>query len=451
MRYTYSFLLSCLVGAGSVDGQDCQQSRAFEVFHANDIRALISNGGDLFSDLQNNRFQVPFTGPGSPGMIFAAGTWLGAMDPNGNLMIAAQEFRYGGRNDYAPGPLDLDGATNPGMCERWDKIWKVTRHDILSHQQDYLDNQFIDQPVHSIYSWPGSGNVHFSGYNGFELPALPDLSAPFHDANANGLYEPHLGEYPLPEGVDPSVIPMVITWSVYNDAGVTHSNSLGVPLQAEVQLTTYAFHCDSGSRLNQTLFTSYRIVNRSQSSLDSLIFGQWMDPDLGCFLDDYFGSYPAGNALFVYNTDPVDGYPGENCEGGISTYGAYPPVLSVVFLNRPMTSAMYYMNSSLWSGPVGMVEPQIAPEYYELLNGRWRDGHPMSSTAYGYEIPPADTTTFAFHDDPNDPDGWSLYNEDIFGDRRIIGGSRLGRLEPGASTTIDLAFGHHLDSTLNHV
>ena len=452
MRYSTLLISVLTLATMMVNGQDCDQSQAFEIFHGNDIRTIVSNGGDLFWDLENNTFQVPFTGPETPSMIFAAGVWLGGIDESGTLRLAAQQFRYNQRNDYAPGPLDMQGSTEAATCAQWDQIWKVVRRDVLRHIQDFAADQVIDDRLDAIYAWPGAGNAHFAVYNGFEMPDLPHLSAPFHDINGNGLYEPDAGEYPLPAGVDPASIPMVMTWSVFNDVGAEHTNSHGLPLGAEFQLTTYAFACDGDARLNQTIFTSYRIVNRSGSSLDSLIFGQWMDPDLGCHTDDYFGSYPDGQSAFVYNTDPVDGTNGDICSHGIQTYGDDPPVLSVTFLDRPMTALSYWFNSGFWDGPRGMIEPDQPDEYYHLLNGRWRDGTPISAQGTGYLPIPEDVTTFAFYDDPNDPDGWSMYSIDFpLSDRRFVASSQLGRLEPGEAASVTLAFGYHLDSTLNHV
>ena len=36
-------------------------------------------------------------------------------------------------------------------------------------------------------------------------------------------------------------------------------------------------------------FYNYKIINRSTLPLSDVYFGQWVDPDLGYYLDDYVG------------------------------------------------------------------------------------------------------------------------------------------------------------------
>ena len=45
--------------------------------------------------------------------------------------------------------------------------------------------------------------------------------------------------------------------------------------------------CDN--EINDMTFYNYKIVNRSTLPLSDVYFGQWVDPDLGYYLDDYVG------------------------------------------------------------------------------------------------------------------------------------------------------------------
>jgi hypothetical protein len=105
-----------------------------------------------------------------------------------------------------------------------------------------------------------------------------------------------------------------------------------------------------------------------------------MDPDLGCYTDDYIGSSPAYQGFMVYNMDSLDGENGFNCQNGVIPYEQGPPVLSGSFLNAQMSSFMYYHNSSINGWPPGMLEPNAgAPiEFYRLLTGSWIDGTPLT-------------------------------------------------------------------------
>ena len=94
-----------------------------------------------------------------------------------------------------------------------------------------------------------------------------------------------------------------------------------------------------------------------------MFFGQWVDPDLGNYGDDYVGCVPSEGIGIVYNGDAND-----------ELYGANPPMLCVDFFKGPrkqngvdkdgnptyeilnMSAFVYYNND--WS-VIG--NPEIAP------------------------------------------------------------------------------------------
>lgn len=426
--------------------QDCPLPEARQHLNGNNVEALITGGGSLFFDGNNAAFQVPASG--QVHTIFAQGLWLGAIDPAGNLKLAAQTYGFGtGTSDYFAGPLDEAGAANSETCQRWDRIWTVYRYQVEAHIQDLSDNGAIDNPIPEIMGWPGKGNPHFSDIYGFELPSTQQGLAPFFDQDGDGLYDPLAGDYPMPPRS--AVIPEQITWSIFNDAGNVHSESFAPPLQVEVQLTAWAFNCTDNPQLNNIIFTSYKLINRGPELLDSLHFGLWTDFDLGCYADDFQGSAPALNTIFAYNQDNEDDL---NCDFGVAGYGENPPVQAITTLNRGLSYAMYNEN-----GPTtlpGLGQPTFSLEIFHYLTGRWRDGLPLTYGGSGYDPslsnPP---TNFAFPGDPNNPDEWSAFTAVAVdqADRRSIGSIKLGQLAPGGMEEIDVAYSYFREPGANHL
>lgn len=424
-----------------------------QTFHANDIRTVINTGGDMFWDLNDSRFQVPYTGSETPSAIFAAAVWIGGYDDVGNLKLAAQTYRSGiNSQEYQPGPLTTVGTQFSDDCADWDQIWSVTRNEILLHLEDFEADGVIDNPQASIFSWPGIGNAHFETLNGFPMPDYSQGYAPFYDKDLDGEYEPDEGEYPLPQDLASDVIPDQITWHVFNDVRL-HRVTQADPVRAEIQQTCYAFYCTGNDVLNSTMFMDFNVINRNTAIMDSLYFAIWMDADLGCYTDDYIGSAPFHDAFIVYNEDSVDGTNGNDCNQGVLSYATPPPVLSGRFLNRDMTSFMVYANSSVGQNPSPTTDPGVPLEFYRLMSGSWIDGSPLCFGGIGYDPGPGCLPTdFAFPGDPNDSLSWAMINEDITqGDRRFIISTYLERLDPGESTSVSMSFSLHLDLERDHL
>ncbi|MCB0546919.1 MAG: T9SS type A sorting domain-containing protein [Phaeodactylibacter sp.] len=441
---TLSFLLLALGITQAFGQHDCNASRHQEALNGNNIRTVILSGGDLFWDGNDARFQVPYQ-PNGAGTIFAQGLWLGAIDPAGNLKLAAQTYgRANGSTDYWAGPLNEEGSTDQAACMNWDRAFSVLRHQVEAHIADFADNGVIDNPIPEIMGWPGRGNPHFSDTYGFDLPDTPQGLAPFADTDGDGLYNPLAGDYPMIR--NSAVIPSQITWVVFNDNGNLHTESNGAPLKVEVQLTSWAFDCSDNPQLNNTIFTSYKVINRGAEALDSLYLGLWTDFDLGCHTDDYIGTAPGLNTVFAYNSDNEDD---ANCQG-IPSYGADPPVQAITVLNRELSFSMYYNNPS-FGAPAG--SPNSPQEFYNLLNSYWPDGTPLTFGGDGYDPdginPP---TSFIFPDDPSDPDGWSEITQNPEQlDRRTVTSIYLGELPPGAVAETDFAMAYFREEGADHL
>ena len=441
------FLIALWTTANKLPAQDCLTPQGRTYLYGNNIRALITQGGSLFFDGDEAAFQAPANEPQKT--IFAQGLWLGALDPGGNLRVAAQTYGLANQEtDYFAGPLNDLGATDAASCQDWDRVWSVYRYQIEAHIADFADNGVIDNPIPEIMGWPGRNNPNFLEVNGFELPATNQELAPYFDYDGDGLYDPLSGDYPIVH--QSVVIPEQITWNVFNDAGGLHTQSFGNPLQMEVQLTTWAFNCSDNPILNNTIFTSYKLYNRGVESLDSLHLAIWTDFDLGCYTDDFVGSAPELNSFFVYNQDNIDGEVGDACPNGVNSYGENPPVQGVTVLNQDLSYFMYYYNN--FDGPPGTTDPALALDFYRFMTGHWRDGTPLTYGGDGYDPTSSLVTPYAFPDDPNDPDGWSGYTEGLyFGDRRVVASVSLGSFPPGAIAAVDLAYSFYREEGADHL
>lgn len=430
-------------------GQICPSATSEEFLHGNEIKATITANGSLFNQGNggDGSFMVPYSGPGSPSTIFTSGLWMGGIDPGGNLKLSA--ITYTGSGDgFAGGQYDPLTGVDSEICENWDKVFSVKNYEIFAHLDDFNADQVVDHPIAAIYGWPGRGNPHFADIQGFEIPDLSYGLAPFFDQDGDGVYNPDFGDYPyIPQSES---IPSQMTFSIYND--VAAGNDLGaLPLGMEVHLTTWSFYCQNEDPLNRAIFTSHKFIYKAVEPVDSLRIGFFIDADLGCYTDDYIGTAPDLNTVYVYNQDNVDGEIGNACPGGITTYGENAPVQAITPLNHPLDKTIAFNNASLNNPPPGTSDPFNPVEFYRYLNGQWRDGTPLTSGGDGYD-PLGTPTDFIFPDNPNDPGGWSMYNEDPASyDRRIVYSFDFGLMQPGQIEVIDQAWVYVRTPGLSHI
>ena len=440
---------------------NCAQATAQTDLDINNVRARLLVGGDFGWDGNNGRYIVPKVEPGVPEVssLFAGAIWLGGLDPAGNLKVAAQQYGTAtGDSDFWPGPIP-----DAESCANWDRFFTVTSADIdlhlMQYQQAQNENTAYDPELipNNIKEWPAIGNPFFFELAGFELPSGQQGLGAFFDENADGIYNPQFGDYPIIEvrGCPSPQYPDEMKFWIFNDFGNIHTESGGDAIGMEIQAQSFAYATDDA--LNDMTFSRYKLVHRAVESIDSTYFGIWLDPNLGCGEDDYVGCDTTRNLMYVYNSDAVDGSVGANCPGGVNTYGNQIPYLGVDYFRGPlapkvfdvdgelsdpefgqfpdtlvelgMTSFMYINRGTTINDPV-MSDPSTAQEYYNYLSGTWRNGIPMTvgGSGFGGDV----QTKFAFHDEPNNENGWSMCTVNLpMDDKRTIQGSGPFRLNPG--------------------
>lgn len=455
MRHVLSLAIALIIIQMPANGQplqDCAQPSATHSFQVGDVKTTLGHGGALWQ----GEYLAPYqAGLPSVSTAYTAGLWIGALDPAGNLKLAANTYSAftGEGGDFYPGPLTPfslspgtppAGITNAATCAAFDRHWPVNRADIEAFRADYqLDGQ-VDGDYSDIFAWPGRGNMHSVEYNGFVLPDQP--LAPFVDLNQDGAYQPENGEYPDVPG-DRAV------WWVINDAGNIHFQSDGDKLQIEVHLLAYGFEV-SDPQIRTTTFYRLTLINRALEDATNIHTGLFLDFDLGCPTDDRLGCVPADDLAYVYNRDAVDGDPGCACADNINTYCESPPIFAVKFLRTPfsgageplgMTSFMYFNNPEVGSPPPETTgplpaDPYLAARYYLLLRGRWKDSTPLQAAGDGYDEGAVPETTFAFPDPPGDPNGWSLCTAGLPDyDRRALMSTGPFFLQPFQSAVLEFA------------
>src|SRR6185295_11252461 len=89
----------------------CYPTASQEFLDANNVRALVLNGGDLWWSHDHDDTTMYYV-PKDSGIseLGVGALWFGGIDAGGNLHVAAQTYRQTG-NDFFPGPLNEQGAT----------------------------------------------------------------------------------------------------------------------------------------------------------------------------------------------------------------------------------------------------------------------------------------------------------------------------------------------------
>ncbi len=397
----------------------CAPATALTKLEFNNVSALLETGGNMWQDRAVNAsaYEVP-KGSGLR-VIFAGALWMGGLDFNDQLKIAALTFRQ--NNDFWTGPLTTTGDAEiiPETCLKYDKFFITLRQDIITFNawyecgQDPNCDQAVDFPGYSIpnsiLDWPAQGDVSLN--QDYHL-------APFYDRDGDDAYDPNNGDYPwydinkdLACGNDRTVTLYGDQnfWWVFNDKGNIHTETGGDPIGMEIHAQAFAFA--TNDEVNDMTFYNYEMINRSTQTLYETYFGQWVDADVGGSVDDYVGCDVKRGLGYAYNGDNFD-----DPASGALGYGANPPAVGVDFFEGPyqdndnidnplttnisdaidslgipypglgigygdgvidnerfgMRKFLYY---NIGGGPQG--DPNNGTDYYNYIRGIWLNGTPF--------------------------------------------------------------------------
>ncbi|MFA5416973.1 MAG: T9SS type A sorting domain-containing protein [Bacteroidales bacterium] len=445
----------------------------YDSLDINNVKASIfpSSGqfwtGSLQGDIYGNppkTYEYP-KGSGKH-TIFTSNFWIGGMDQDGQLRLAADQYSSSG-HDFWPGPIcSYNGvlSIDTASVYQWNRVWKLSKSDIEFHVHNWNKPDY--EPIENIAIWPAHGNqtLHQNQY-----------LAPFIDVDGNGIYNPNSGDYPLIRG-DQCIFFIINDLRQHTE---TEGNSIGI----EIHGMLYQFDQPENMALNNATFLHYKIFNRSFYHLTNAFVGVYTDTDIGYSNDDYMGCDVERGMYFSYNGDDMDA----NGEG--YTYGENPPAQGIVLLSGPlmdtnilddpsggcdesingvgfgdgivdneklgMTSFVYYYNGD----GTGQNDPDTQTEYYNYMKGIWEDetyiqygnsGHP-NGNSYGpacrFMFPGLTDPCFWGTDgiEPNGPIDWREENASNGeptppGDRRGLGSSGPFTFLPNSVQTIDIAY-----------
>ena len=478
------------VNSLQLKASNCSPATGRKVLEFNNVSALIETGGSMWQDRSRGdaAYEVPI-GSGET-VIFAGALWMGGMDKNNQLKIAALTFREG--NDFWTGPLvDSSLEITAETCEKYDKFYITKRQEIEEFNSWYECSNDPDcdvneeypgyQVPNSILNWPAHG--------------VFNNIAPFYDrpGGTPGVYDPiGDGDYPwydLSGSVECRSSREVTLygdynmWWIFNDKGNIHTETGADPIGMEIRAQAFAFA--TNDEINSMTFYNYEMINRSTQTLTNTYFAVWVDSDIGCYQDDYVGCDVERGLGYAYNGDAVD----DGCDFGI---GSNPPAIGVDFFEGPyqdndnkanpltedinqailengipykglgigyddtlvdnerfgMRKFVYFTNPSS-NPPLWQQDPELGIDYYNYMRGIWKDNTPLTygGTGNGGAI----QTNYSFPGD-SDPLNWgTLGNDPGFswseqmpgngspnpvGDRRFVQSAGPFTLDPGAVNNI---------------
>ena len=370
----------------------CAPGANYKYLQVNNVSCRINTGGDMWWDFENPQYEIP--AGSSKTSMFSGSLWIGGVDANQVLKVAAVKYRQGptfnGGNDYWPGPLYVKNSPNPqegitisevdaATCLKYDKLFFMSQELV----NDFLANcdpetGFYDASIDEDYNIPDEI---------LNWPAHPDMTdsksqyqsyylAPFYDNDHDGNYDPYKGDYPYYDlsnvlcssnyAGDPTFVPATTMegngiqvdqcikgdetlWWVFNDKGNIHTESFGDATGFEIRGQAFGFA--SNDEINNMTFYSYEIINRSSYTLTNTYFSQWVDTDLGYSYDDYVGCDVLRGLGYCYNGKDVDG------SGQYNAYGSQPPAIGVDFFQGP------YLDPDGYDNPAFYGDGLLGPAY----------------------------------------------------------------------------------------
>ncbi|MBA2613190.1 MAG: T9SS type A sorting domain-containing protein [Bacteroidetes bacterium] len=431
----------------------------------NNVNALISEVNIKHCDIFGNGGggyivpKNPLNNMQSP--VFATALWVGGLDNTNQIHMAAQTYRQTGY-DFWPGPLDtINGQTSVSSGSPYNKVWKISCNQLNQFASNYNSFNATANTV-ATYS-----DITTFLPNGNSINNFAKQLYPFKDWNANGLYEPSLGEYPIIKGHQQ-------IYSVYNDAFSTHTETGGLPLGIEVHDRSFAYNeptiVDSMKVINYATFYNYEIINRSNNNYNNIYMTLWIDPDLGYYLDDYIGTDTLNNFGYAYNGDNYD-----DLAASTSAYGNKLPMMAFALI--PNSSALTdgidnnnnglidepgenfklnlttYYNNNIGAFPPATTNPDTTYQYYNYMKGIWKDSSPFKpvGTAYNPTLS-VSPTHYVYTGNPQTNAGWTEGTaNNLKGDRRIL--CTVGPFNFPAKKKVEFeyAFVFSRDTSLNNV
>lgn len=447
MKKTLSLFIILILLINKFAAQNCRPSSFDTNFKPNNVSTILRGSGEItaldggYKILSGNCQDANYAST-----VFASAIWMGGTTSDGFTLLAGTTYRS--QTDYFdwyPGPLDEEGKTIESNCANWDRTFEIRTEDIKLLTSNYENNIFIGTDCskipQSVKYWPAKGNPYWREKYEFDIPNQ-DM-ATFYDYDKDGLYDPCKGDLPSLDFVtdnenekNPAYIiktfPSQLLFWIINDNGGPHRLSSGNALKMELHIYAYGYKGEKD--IDNTSFFHIRSIYKGELSLENTFISLWLDPDLGCYTDDYMGTDTLDDMIYVYNQDALDGLNGVLCPSNIKTFGDKIPIMGFQLIEGlkntkdgilndiGMTSTMILSNGSVGSPEPPTTDPEGSDiSFFNIMNGRWKTGEVVTKGGSGYNPGSTDTINYFFTDPPDDPNGWSMCSAGLqSGDRRIL-------------------------------
>jgi hypothetical protein len=277
------------------------------------------------------------------------------------------------------GPYTTNNLFDDVMESKYNRGFYVTKDMIEAHIDSIQSNSASYIPVHGIREWPGNGDV--------SLGQSAQIAS-FVDVNANGIYEPMLGEYPL----------------IYGDAcflQIWHDHpNLERPGGVETHHYAYTLSCDTSEIYRNTVFFKTKFISH-ENDFTRFSLGSFLDLDNGSPFDDYIGTHVELGMAYCYNGDLFDEALGQetnfadtlpaqgfmvlrgnklNADGLDNPEDASPiGCTNGLGFNDGIVDNEYYTLERTLATASGVIinDPATIQEWEKITNGNWVDGTPL--------------------------------------------------------------------------
>lgn len=396
----------------------------YKKFNINNISTFFKNDGE--SDINpngNSGFEFP-KGSGKTAVFQSGFLWGGIVD--GQVRVGGSVYRQG----TVPGKILNSGVpANQLVAENPDaanvRMYRVrpdvippdgprpadyTEGDVSSEERDEgaPASSIIDEYYRDWRDWPGADG------------------APFTDLNGNGVYDYQV-DIPGFPGADQTL------WFVSNDTDPNQTQFMygSLPMGIEQQVTVWGYNRTGA--LGNMLFRQYKIINKSNSTFDSMYVSMWNDPDLGDAADDFVGCDVDLSLMYCYNANATD-----------NIYGRYPAAVGFDFFQGPidkttgdtlgMTAHYFFINPDAVYRDPNQGQYQGTLEWYNFLRGR------LGTTGEIFPDPTTgNRTPTALYGDPIKRTGWVDGLQHPPGDRRAGMASGPFVMAPGDTQVVVVA------------
>jgi len=373
--------------------------------------------------------------------------WGGKVDTDGDgvgdrIRVGGQQYNIGTVPGWVISGGDVEEAV---VADPADPAVRVYR--IRSDYQYISDRELLEDAAlqNQVYRTQVTDEMKLAIIDQYEQDweEWPvEHGAPFYDKDDDGIYTAGIDEPGIANADQ-------VIWLVVNDYNRTFTTSMfgSEPIGFELQITLWAYD-DKESRFGQTIFKSYKLINKSNSKVEDMYITQWSDPDIGSASDDYVGCDTLLELGYAYN--------GDNTDSDYDAYGLPPAAAGYVLLQGPMLAspgdtAMYEledvpdhrnlpMTSFGWfAAGSSICDPELGDysgtlQYYNLMRGYkpTEDAVPVPWTLGN--VAGALETKYPLHGDPAIPGASEVDGTESYftpGDRRMCVSSGPFDFAPG--------------------